>query len=164
MKFIKSLIAVALLACATFAGAVETTTLATVGGSNSIFGVSGRVQSIIVANNAASAATVTFYDSPTNTFTYVNGAYTNYVSYSTNIVQVITLPSGVLQTNTNSGVFTVAQVVAASTNSYRQVATLNVAANATLVYYPTNGLLVAFGLSETNNTNVTITTTWWPSR
>ncbi len=156
---------VALLAAiATTASAVDTTTTITGNGSNSIFNVSARVQSIIVANDTAAALTVKFYDSPTNVFQFVNGAYTNYISYMTNIVSTFTTPAGVTQTNTNSGVYTVAQTVSASTNFYRVVATINVAASSSLVYYPTNGLLVAYGLSVTNNTNCTITTTWWPSR
>lgn len=150
-------------ACFT-AKAVDVSTAATAAATNSIFQASGRVQSIIIANDVASALTVKFFDCPTNLLTYVQGAYTNYISYTTNIVAVITLPSGVLQTNTNAGVYTLSQTVSSTTNSYRTVATLNVAASSTLVYYPTNGLLVAFGLCVTNNTNCTITTTYSPAR
>lgn len=162
--FNKLVLCAALLLVSFSAKAVESTVTQVGNGSNSLFGVSGRVQSIQVANNTASALTTIFYDSPSNTFYYSLGAYTNYISYMTNIVTVITLQSGVLQTNTNTGVFTVAQTVGASTPAYRTVAVINVAASSTYTYYPTNGLLVAFGLGFTNNTGTTVTATWTPSK
>lgn len=154
---------VALLA-ANIASAVDTTTgpLAA-NSSNSIFQVSGRVVQMVLANNDATATTLRFYDAPTNRLNYTNAAYTNYITYTTNIVSVITLPSGVLQTNTNSGVFTVAQTVAAAATFYRNVATVVIPASSTIVYSPTNGLLVGFGFAVTNVGNATITTTWYPS-
>lgn len=163
-KYLKLGLVCLSLLCGIQSKAVDQSTAATAAATNSIIQASARIQSIIIANDVASALTVKFFDAPTNVLTYVNAAYTNYLSYTTNIVSVYTTPAGVLQTNTNSGIYTYASTVSAATNAYRTVATINVGASGTTVYYPTNGLIVAFGLCVTNNTNCTITTTYSPSR
>lgn len=164
MKTLFKLLLLGMLLASFAAKATDVSTAATAAATNNIFTGSGRVQSIIIANDVASALTVKFFDAPSTNLTYSLGAYTNYLSYTTNIVTSYITPAGVTQLTTNSGVFTYANTVASSTPAYRTVATLNLAASTSMVYYPTNGLIVTFGLSVTNNTNCTITTTYWPSK
>lgn len=144
--------------------AVDVSTAVTGAGTNNIFTGSGRISQIVIANDVASALTVKFYDAPSTNLTYSQGQYTNYVSYTTNIISVYTTPSGISQTNTNTGTFTYKQTVSSSTPAYRIVSTIDVPASTTVTFVPTGGLLVANGLTVTNNTNVTFTTTYTPAR
>lgn len=162
MKTLTKLFLSLLLVTASFAA--ENTTAVTGAGTNNLINTGSRITQIIIANNVASALSVKFYDAPSTNLTYVQNAYTNYVSYTTNIVSVYTTPSGISQTNTNSGTFTYAQTVSSNSPAYRIVGTFEVPASTTVTYVPTGGLLVINGLSVTNNTNVTFTTTYSPAR
>jgi hypothetical protein len=80
-------------------------------------------QIIITAGTANSNTSVLFIDSPTNTPWYTNAAYTNTISYATNITTFWTNFYGVVQTNTPVGsnlvlVDIANNIVPAGTNFY----------------------------------------------
>lgn len=114
--------------------------------------------SVTFANAGATAASVALWDtSATNLYQSI-GAYTNSTSYTTNIVTLLTLPSGVIQTNTNTGTFTYATTVAANTNSvYTKKLFMVIPASTTTTYTPVTPIVFTFGLTYTNaSTNVTV--------
>lgn len=166
-RFINTLVIAGLLLLCNSAKAATASSVFT--GTNTLvaFTAAANIQSIVVVNAGASAATFTFTDSSVTNATFVLSAYTNYTSYTTNIVTVFTTFSGVNQTNTNTGIFTVVQTVAQSTNNYRNVLTLVVPANTTTTFTPVGGVQVSRGLTvqtqTANATNATVTTTYSPS-
>ena len=132
-------------------------------GTNSLLSVSGSVYSIVIANTAASASTVAFVDSSDTTLTYTLAAYTNTLTYSTNITNIITTSTGVSQTNISSGIWTERQNNAASTNNRPSIVTLTVPASSTLTYsFGGAGYSLRSGICVTNDTNANITVTYVP--
>lgn len=122
-----------------------------------------RIHQLTIANATAATLTLTLFDAPSNSPTNTQAAYTNYLTYTTNIITTNTMFSGNLQTNTNSGIYTYSSVVAANIYTYRVLATVVVPTATTLVYSPTNGLLAAQGVCTTNNTNYTLTISYTPN-
>lgn len=115
----------------------------------------------IVNNHPTAAATVTFYDSPLTNLTYVVGAFTNTLTYTTNIVVRTTDYYGNITTNTNAATYTIANAVGQATNSYRLFKTLSVAAGGTSTWVPSGGVFNSFGLTANANvTNVTVNYTF----
>lgn len=115
------------------------------------------VSQITVANATAVTNTLAFYDAPTNVLAWTRAAYTNTVTFSTNIVQTFTNFSGVTQSVTNAAVYTVSNPVAAATSNYKSLTTIVVGPGSTVTYTPVNGLLTSFGLAATSLTNATVT-------
>ena len=136
----------------------------TTASTSMVYTNSARVQAITIANTAASANTVTFYDAPSTVLTNIVGAYTNYVQFATNIVSVYVTPSGISQTNTVAGIYTAAQAVAQSTNNYSTLGSFAVPANTTITFSPVSGWLAAFGVAMANTTNATVTVTYSPAK
>lgn len=133
--------------------------------SASIFQRGARINQIVFSNAATNAVTLTFVDSPTNTTTYVVGAYTNNVLTLGNVITTFTNILGVVQSSTNNTLTSTLTVQAATTNSYRTVLVQLVPASATVTYTPPSGLQTGFGLSaSTTATNVTATINYLPSR
>src|SRR5690348_16407820 len=64
------------------------------------------VDNFNIVNNTTNAATINFYDSAATATNYVQQAYTSYASYATNYSVVFTNQTGVLVTNTFSGIYT----------------------------------------------------------
>lgn len=139
--------------------AAEASVTTTTNSYNSVIGTNAvNIAQITVANAAASAMTVRVYDSPNTNTTYVRGAYTNTLSYLTNLVTVFTNFSGVIQTNTNQVLYTYTSVAPQATNSYRLLTTLSVPASDTLVWSPAgDGVYANFGVNVFASTNGTIT-------
>lgn len=167
MKLMTKLMVIAalLLASVAFSAAKAATATATVttASTNSLITVGARIQSYVVANSSAATCTIKFFDAPSTSLTYTNPAYTNYVSYTTNIVTSYVTYSGVTNSLTNSGLYSYSSTVAAATNNYRTIVTLTVPAGETVTYTPTDGTLVSFGLTSTNSTNAAITITYSPA-
>jgi len=116
------------------------------------------INRIDVANATANTATITFIDAPGSTLTFTTAAYTNRLTYSTNIVTSWTAITGVTYTETNNVVYTIPNTVAAATNSFRALTTLTVPANSTASWIPTGfSGYAAFGLAATNNIALTAT-------
>lgn len=121
------------------------------------------IREVVVANAGTGPVNVAFFDAESTNQTYVRGAFTNTTSYTTNYVTVFTNFSGMLQTNTNSGIWSYAQSFLAMTNSRaRIIPTMVVGATNTLTYTPTVPPSGGFGLVVTNTagTNVTVTVTY----
>lgn len=140
--------------------AAEATASPTTASWNSVIGTNAvNIQQVTIANSAASALSVSLYDSPNTNKTYVRSAYTNTLSYVTNMVTVITNFSGVLQTNTNSVLYTYNSVAAQATNNYRLLVTLTVPASETITWTPAGGqgIYANFGVNALVDTNCTIT-------
>jgi len=74
------------------------------------------VTSIYFKNTQTTNATFWLYDSVSNGTNYVQPAYTSYASVSTNWVNVFTNATGIVITNTFTGISYVGTVNAASTN------------------------------------------------
>lgn len=98
-----------------------------------------KVSQLIVTGTTATNATAIIVDTATNSMTYSLGAYTNTISYLTNLPSIYTNYWGVLNTNANSGGTNMVQVdvansVAISTPSCPTVAVASTAsASITLV-------------------------------
>lgn len=138
-----------------------TTVNATAEGLNSIITNGARILSVTLTASSTNTAFVRFVDSYATNLTYTLSSYTNFITYATNIVSVYTTPAGVSQTNTNSGVYTVKQTVAASTNNYPTITTMSAGTNATVTWTPTtgnaSGQMIMRGLTATNDNACTIT-------
>ena len=132
--------------------------------TNSLLSVGGTATQIVLANSAASAATVTIYDAPSTDLTYVLAAYTNTVSFTTNITDVITTATGRSQTNVYSNVlWTSRAVVSASTNSYPVLLSVQVPAGGNYTYTPSSpGLRFIQGMAIVTTTNCAPTVTYVP--
>ena len=144
-----------------FAGFAAVVTYAPAGSSagSSILGTQPvTINRIDVANATTNTATISFIDAPATTLTFVTAAYTNRLSYSTNVITSWTAITGVTYTETNNVVYTVPNTVAAATNSFRTLTTIVVPANSTASWLPTGfSGYAAFGLAATNNIAVTAT-------
>jgi hypothetical protein len=107
-----------------------------------------KVTQVIVSASATNVANLKFVDTLTNSLTVTNAAYTNILTYATNVTQIYTNYYGVIQTNilTNQLV-DVTNTVAAATNNCNIPLSYNVATNATVTtssagYYFVNGLWI----------------------
>lgn len=116
------------------------------------------VNRIDVANSTTNSATITFFDAPGATLTFTTAAYTNRLTYSTNIITSWTAITGVTYTETNNVVYTIPNTVAAATNTFRALTTITVPANSTASWIPTGfSGSAGFGLAATNNIALTAT-------
>lgn len=107
-------------------------------------------------------AIVRFYDlDQTNSLTYTNAAYTNYVTVKTNVTSIITNSFGDLQTNIYPGQWTTAETVVANTNAAPVIASFTLGANSASTQ--TRNIVTGKGLVAkvaTDVTNVTVTVTY----
>lgn len=129
--------------------------------------IQGKIHltSLEVINNAAGSVTVYFYDAPTNLLTFVVGQYTNFTTYTTNIVITTTNYNGVVETSTNLATFTTPRTVAQSTNNYKLFKTMTVASGGDVTWQPLNGVYLSYGMTSTNNnTNIIVNTTYSSTR
>jgi hypothetical protein len=82
------------------------------------FNQSVQVSQIVIAANSTNASAL-LIDSPTNSLTYINAAYSNTVSYATNYVSTSTNYYGVATSLTNIALVDVSNtLVPATTNNY----------------------------------------------
>ena len=126
--------------------------------TNSLIGTNAVwVSSVAFANPTAVTATYSLYDAPASTLTYTRGAYTNWISFTTNYVTTITNFSGVVQSETNAAVYTVANPVSSATGNYRLLVTVAVPAGETYTYQPNGGVIASFGVAVVTSTNGTFT-------
>lgn len=159
MKYLNSLIIASLILVSSLtARAVDASTNLVGSGVFSLVQNSLHLTSLeIVNNHPTAAATVTFYDSPLTNLTYVVGAYTNTLTYTTNIVITTTDYYLNKTTNTNAAVYSVLNAVGQATNSYRLFKSLSVAAGGTSTWVPAGGVYNSFGLTaNASATNVTV--------
>ena len=91
------------------------------------------VNEAIVLNNlqllSTSNTVIRLYD---GALTNIVGAYTNYSTFSTNLVTVNVTTTGITNTFTNTVLYTLAQAVTAATNNTPPIATVLVPANPTV--------------------------------
>jgi len=154
-KFAVGLLTISILLVTTYA-TDNTTTIATATITSLTQGAI-HLQQLEVINNAATAVSVYFYDAPTNVLTQVVGAFTNWLTYNTNIVITTTNYQGVVETATNLATYTIPRAVSQATNSYRLFKTITVAAGGDTTWTPVTGVYLSYGLAATNNnTNTTI--------
>ena len=101
-------------------------------------------------------ASIWLIDTPTNSLTYSNSAYTTTISYATNYISTWTNFYGVTQSWTNISLVDVSFTNAASTNAYPVRAILSAAAGSVVTY---NNLNANFynGLWATNLSTATNT-------
>lgn len=168
-NLLKSLLVIGMLAFANQSfGATASVVASTASTANSILTSGARVTQVTIANAGTNATTLAILDAPSTTYTYTLSAYTNWSTITTNITQVYTTPSGVSQTNTLSGVYQVANPVAASTNVYPAGLVYTIPASSTVTYTPSgNGLLLMRGALLTNSAaggNMTVTLTYYPQQ
>jgi hypothetical protein len=116
------------------------------------------ISSIQFANGTGSAVTVELFDAPTNVLTYSVGAYTNHITYTSNIVSTVVGFGGSTNSFTNSVLVTVANPVSSATPAYRSITKVAIPANSSLTV-PIN-TMVAFGVTATNNGVATVTMTY----
>ena len=114
MKKILTLLALITAVTVNAADAVATLTANT---AFNLLSTGKIIDAITVTATTANTTTVNFYDSSNTTTTYVQTAYGNIISYSTNFSQIFTNENGIVITNTFVGQWSGAQSVSASTNS-----------------------------------------------
>jgi len=116
-----------------------------------------QLQSVSIANGTTNALTIALIDAPSTSMTYTTSAYTNWVSFPTNIVLVFTNINGVVETRTNSALFTTPNTISALTNNYRMLNLTVVPASSTVTWQPSGGAYCSFGLLVTNSVAATVT-------
>lgn len=116
------------------------------------------IDNFAIVNATTNDATVTFYDSSNTSTTIVRNAYVSYSSYATNFNVVFTNATGVLVTNTFSGMFTGPTTNSAVTNARPVIMSIPVPANSIL--NKDVRLQVLRGINAIPNQAVTITTTY----
>ena len=147
----------ALLTAFAVSAATYTTNL-TGHGTNLIIITNGiQINSITFANSSGATLSAAVYDSKYTSLKWTNTPYTNLTSYTTNYVTTFTNFSGVIQTNTNSVLWTYSNAVAAATNDFRALTTVAVSNAVTYVWTPSTLMVAGFGLVVTNSTNVSLT-------
>lgn len=158
--FVASLVAVALCGWTFQSQAATASSVSTVASTNSIITSNAvQISQVVVANAGAGTMLVNLYDAPDTNLTYVRAAYTNTLSYTTNMVTTFTNFSGVVQSNTNLVLFTYSSVAPQATNTYRLLTTISVPASSTYTWTPSgnDGIYANFGVTSTVNTNGTVT-------
>lgn len=124
---------------------------------------SAKVTQISVAATTATNTTVALVDCPTNQLTYVVPAYTNVLSYATNIVVSWTNYFGVVNYSTNTyALVRVTNSVASVTNNYPIRSTISSLGGTTTTttgvnYWFVNGLWVTNTSGSPGPAAVTIT-------
>jgi len=142
-------IAIALL-CIVSVKADSVVVTATAGAATVVSTNHITVSDITVTASTTNVTTVRFFDSQSLT-TYVQAAYTSFASYATNFSQIFTNESGVLITNTFTGVATLPTAVSVATNTIPTLYTIIVPASAQrtkIVRIQTMRGLVAVASSE----------------
>ena len=126
-----------------------------------------KVTQIIVASSTTNQiASLQFIDTPTNSLTYTNAAYTNITSGLTNIITLWTNYMGVTNTFTNISLIETTNTVAANTNSYPVRIAVNIGTNSTLKmdqvnYYFAQGFWVTNSAAVASNSGpATVTVTF----
>jgi hypothetical protein len=154
---IKSLILVAAMLAVSAKAETLSTALAT--GTNVLkASQSLYLTSVQFANGTGSAVTVELFDAPTNVLTYSVGAYTNHITYTSNVVSTVVGFNGSTNSFTNQVLVTVANSVSSATPAYRSITKVAIPANSSLTV-PIN-TLAAFGVVATNNGVATVTMTY----
>jgi hypothetical protein len=155
MNKMKSLILVALLALGVSVKA-ETLSGSYATGSNVLKAAqSVYLNSVLLANGTGSAITLELFDAPTNALTYSVGAYTNTLSYVSNVVSTVVGITGHTNTFTNSILVTVPNPVSAATVAYRSITKATIPANSSLSI-PLE-TVAAYGVFLTNNGTIGVT-------
>lgn len=93
-----------------------------------------KVTQIIVNSSLTNGGTFQIYDTPTNSVVYTNLAYTNIITYGTNLVTTWTNYYGRTNAYTNLSVVDVTNSVAATTNTNTLVIAGNLPTNAVVKY------------------------------
>jgi len=109
------------------------------------------VTELKVINSESSVKTFNFYDTAaaTNVDVWITPAWTEYIRYTTNMTSVFTNQTGVVVTNTFSGVYTAAVSHSASTNTYPTLLSVAVPASGSVTISRT--IPLGFGLSVKAN-------------
>jgi hypothetical protein len=156
MNKMKSLILALTVALLAVSAKAETYSTSIAVGTNILKGSQSiYIASALLANGTGSAVTIELFDAPTNTLTYTVGAYTNTLSYVSNIVSTVVGITGHTNTFTNSTLVTVANSVVANTNNYRSILKATIPANASLTI-PLE-TIAAYGVLATNNGTIGVT-------
>lgn len=158
MNYIKQLLTLAVLLVALPAMA-ETKSLSFAAGhgaagslitSNSVY-----VTGLQFANGTGGAVTVEVFDAPLTNVTFSVGAYTNYISYISNVVSTIVGYTGHTNLQTNAVLMHVPNAVSAATLSYKSLTKVTVPASSSLTV-PINSV-ASYGILVTNNAAITVT-------
>lgn len=125
--------------------------------TNNIVALSGTITSIVLSGAGAASVKVQLFDAPTNTLTYVIGAYTNYTPTVVSQTNVFSTPLDTTVTNIQTIVTNVPATVAQSTNNFRVIGSYTVPTNevVTINYDTPNSFFR--GILVTNSAAVTIT-------
>ncbi len=144
--------------------AASVTYVASAASTNNILASAGAITSVVLNGAGATSVKVSLFDAPTNTLTYVIGAYTNYTPTIYNVTNVYSAPFDTTVTNIATVLSNVPSSVAQATNTYRTVASYSVPTNDTVTI--TYDTIVPFnrGLLVTNSQAVTITVNYLPYR
>lgn len=163
IKNLKVLVTTLALAFATLSNVYATDATATIATATttSVLSQPMHLQSVEVINNAAATVTLSLYDAPTNSTTWVSGAYTNWSTVLSNLVITTTNYQGVVETATNYVTRTTANAHSAATNNYKLFKQFTVAAGGTASWTPVNGTYLSYGLTAVNSqTNTVINYTY----
>lgn len=122
------------------------------------------IQQVTFNNAAVAAITVTLYDSPTNSTTWLNSAYTNNVYTLVNRVSTNTTINGVVSYTTNKTLVSTLTAVGATTNNYRTLYIVTIPASSSTTWTPPQAQFAGFGVAgAASATNVTATITYLPT-
>lgn len=158
MKTLKQLLTLTVLALAlpVMAETKSSSLAATHGNTGSVItSNSVYISSIQFANGTGSAITAEVYDAPHTNSTFSVGAYTNYITYASNVVTTTVGYTGHTNLTTNVVLMHVPNAVSSATLSYKTLTKVTIPANSTLtVPFET---VAAYGVLVTNGGTITVT-------
>lgn len=117
-----------------------------------------RFNYLQLTDSSGSVNTITLYDndSASSTNRIIPAVSNARLTYSTNIVSTFTNRAGVVQTSTNTVLYTTTQTIAATTNEARRLYRITLPANGSVVFEPGGlGLGASFGLNALASSNAT---------
>ena len=154
----KKQILILLLALASVASQAATLSYTSGSGSNNVVITNPvLIRSITYANTSGNTVTNRTYDSNTNSLTWTNAPVSYVTQYVSNKVDTITNFSGVVQSTTNSYIFSVSATTGGSTNNFTLLTTQTLLTGTTVVFTPPSTLILNKGLMVTNGSALSIT-------
>lgn len=132
-------------------------------GTNNAVATAGGITRLTFSGTAATVK-VALFDAPTNTMTYIIGAYTNYSSFVYTNSATHTDILGNTVTNAYKYLTNVPTAVIQTTNQYRQLGAFSVPSGETVTIQYENPSPFFQGILVTNNGAISVTVDYLPQR
>lgn len=132
------------------ASATATVSAANLTNIATILSSPAKVTQVVITPDVSGSAILGFYDTPTNSIIYTNAAYSNILSYASNVITFWTNYYGRTNYTTNLSLVEITNVINGSTNNYN-LELYALAPTNTPVTIPNLNLLFQYGIWVTNS-------------